>query len=121
VTWSRRLDYLLVEDRLTSSQPRTFRQLWHLVEGSAPTVGVSTVVTHRARGNVLIRELVGRPDLQIVSGRTDPIQGWISYHYCTRGAGAVVEAVRHGSEVTYLTLIVPAKGTPVVDVAGLRS
>ena len=121
VTWSRRLDYLIVEDRLTSSQPRTFRQLWHLVEGSAPTVGVSTVVTHRARGNVLIRELVGRPDLRIVSGRTDPIQGWISYHYGTRVAAPVVEAVRHGSEVTYLTLIVPAKGSPVVDVAGLRS
>jgi hypothetical protein len=121
VTWSRRLDYLLVEDRLSSSQPRTFRQVWHLVDGSAPSLGVSTVVTHRARGNVLIRELVGRPDLRIVSGRTDPIQGWISYHYGTRVAAPVVEAVRHGTDVTYLTLIVPAKGSPVVDVTELRS
>jgi hypothetical protein len=82
---------------------------------------VSTVVTHRARGNVLIRELVGQPDLRIVTGRTDPIQGWISYHYGTKVAAPVVEAVRHGSEVTYLTLIVPAMGTPTVDVSGLRS
>jgi hypothetical protein len=121
VTWSRRLDYLLVEDRLSATRPRTFRQLWHLVDGSAPSVGVSTVVTHRARGNVLIRQLVGAPSLRIVSGRTDPIQGWISYRYGTKVAAPVVEAVQRGSTARYLTLIVPAEDAPAVRVSDLRS
>lgn len=121
VTWSRRLDYLLVEDRSTSTTPRTFRQLWHLVERSAPTVARATVVTHRPRGNVLIRQLVGAPSLRLVTGRTDPIQGWISYHYATKVAAPVVEAVQRGSRATYLTLIVPARGAPAVRVSDLRS
>lgn len=121
VTWSRRLDYILVEDRLTSTTPRTFRQLWHLVDGSAPSLGASTVVTHRPRGNVLIQQLAGGPSLRIVSGRTDPIQGWISYRYGEKVAAPVVEAVQRGSQVTYLTLIVPAAGAPAVSVSNLRS
>ena len=113
--------------RATSTTPRTFRQLWHLVERSAPTVARATVVTHRPRGNVLIRQLVGAPSLRLVTGRTDPIQGRISYHYATKVAAPVVEAVQRGSRATYLTLIVPARGAPrcavsgpPLDLAGLR-
>jgi hypothetical protein len=120
VTYSRGLDYLLVEDRLVSDDVRTYRQLWHLVEDSHPTVGVSTVVTARERGNVLIRQLTGTPALHVMSGRTAPIQGWISHHYGTRIAAPVVEAVQRGRSVRYLTLIVPAEGAPDVRVRSLR-
>ena len=120
VTWSRRLGYLLVEDRATSSTSHVYRQLWHLVVRSSPAVGGSAVWTRRARGNVLIRQLFGTPTLRIVTGATNPIQGWISYHYGTRVAAPVVQAIKSGTSVRYLTLIAPSAGAPNAQVRSLR-
>lgn len=120
VTYSRTLDYLLVEDRLTSSTVHTYRQLWHLVEDGRPTLGGSTAVTHRPSGNVLIRELAGAPTLRVVMGETAPIQGWISYKSGQMLPAPVVEATQRGTSVRYLTLIVPAEGRPAAHVSGLR-
>ena len=41
VLFSRRLGYLVVEDRVSASTSRTFRQLWHLDSGTAPIVSGS--------------------------------------------------------------------------------
>lgn len=120
LTWSRRLGYLLVDDRAVSSTRHTYRQLWHLVDGSNPTVGVTTVRTQRPRANLLIRQLAGTPTRRIVKGSTNPIQGWISYRYGKKVAAPVVEAVRTGTSVRYLTLIAPAEGAPVVGVRDLH-
>jgi hypothetical protein len=120
LTWSRQLGYLLVEDRASSATRHTYRQLWHLVPDANPVVGTTTVRTQRARGNVLIRQLAGTPALRIVKGATSPIQGWVSYRYGTRVAAPVVEAVRSGTSVRYLTLIAPATGVPSVRVTDLR-
>jgi hypothetical protein len=120
VTWLRTLDCLLVEDVLSSSAEHTYRQLWHLDEAAEPLVGASSVTTQRPRGNVLIRQLAGEPELRIVSGTSTPIQGWLSYKAGQRVAAPVVEAVQHGRTVRYLTLIVPAEGAPGADVSDLR-
>lgn len=120
VTWSRRLGYLLVEDRAQSTTRHTYRQLWHLVEDSRPLVSGSTVRTQRARGNVIVRQLVGTPAIRIVKGATSPIQGWISYRYGERVAAPVVEAIRTGTSVRYLTLIAPTEGAPSAQVSNLR-
>jgi hypothetical protein len=120
VTWSRQLGYLLVEDRASSTTRHTYRQLWHLVPDASPVVGRTTVQTHRTRGNVLIRQLAGAPALQIVKGATNPIQGWVSYRYGTKVATPVVEAVRTGTAVRYLTLIAPSAGIPSVRATDLR-
>ena len=58
VVISRALGFAIVEDRLTSSTKRTYRQLWHLAPGSAPTATGGRVRTHLDRGNVLIRQLI---------------------------------------------------------------
>src|SRR5437879_1761571 len=50
ITWSRRLGYMLVDDRAVSSVRHTYRQLWHLVDGANPLVGVSTVQTRADAG-----------------------------------------------------------------------
>lgn len=120
VTWSRALDYLLVEDDLTSSAIHTYRQLWHLDENARPALADSTVRTERTRGNLLIRQLAGAPSLRIVTGAMSPIQGWLSYKSGQRVAAPVIEAVQRGRSVRYLTLIVPAEGRPAVTVSGLR-
>jgi hypothetical protein len=120
VTYSRGLNYILVEDRLASSSVHTYRQLWHLVEDARPAVGVSSVWTQRAKGNVLIRQLAGAPTLRIVKGRTSPVQGWISYAYNKKVAAPVEEAIQRGTNVRYLTLIVPSRGSPTAKVSQLR-
>ena len=120
ITWLRGLDVVLVEDVLTSSTPRTYRQLWHLVDGSDPAVGASSVWTRRARGNVEIQQLTGKPTLRLVSGITSPVQGWISYHYGKKLQAPVAEAILRGRTVRYLTLIAVATGRPSPDVSGLR-
>ncbi|HEX2754237.1 MAG TPA: heparinase II/III family protein [Candidatus Limnocylindrales bacterium] len=120
ITWSRRLGYMLVDDRAQSLVRHTYRQLWHLVNGANPRIGVSTVWTQRPRGNVLIRQLTGSPTLRVVTGATDPIQGWISYRYGQRVAAPVVQAIRTGTSVRYLTLIAPSEGAPDARVTNLR-
>jgi hypothetical protein len=120
ITWSRTLDYLLVEDRLVSSTIHTYRQLWHLPGDARPAIGVSSVWTRRARSNVLIRQLAGLPALRVVTGRTAPVQGWISYEFGLKIAAPVAEAVQRGSSVRYLTLIVPAAAGPAASVSQLR-
>jgi hypothetical protein len=120
ITWSRRLGYMLVEDRATSPIAHVYRQLWHLVNGSSPAVGVYSVWTRRARGNVLIRQLGSVPTLRIVTGTTNPIQGWISYQYGKRVAAPVVQVIKTGTSVRYLTLIAPSQGAPNAKVGSFR-
>jgi hypothetical protein len=120
ITWSRSLGYVLVEDRATSLIPRTFRQQWHLVEDAAPVISGMTAVTARARGNLLIRQLAGRPTLRVVMGAKGPLQGWISYRYGEAVAAPVLQAIRWGRSVRYLTLLVPAEGAPSATVSNLR-
>ncbi len=119
ITYSRALDYLLVQDRLTSADLHTYRQLWHLVEDARPTTDATTMVTQRPRGNVLIRQLIGSPELRIVQGRTGPVQGWISYKPGHKLPAPVEESVLRGRRARYLTLIVPAEGHPSVEVSDL--
>jgi hypothetical protein len=119
VTFSKALHYLLVDDRLTASAARTFRQLWHLSETSNPVLDASGFVTRHARGNLLARQLLPIASQRIVKGATSPIQGWLSYRTNERLAAPVVEAVKSGTAARYLTLLVPAAGAPAAQVSGL--
>ena len=118
--FSTRLGYLLVEDRLSSTSTRTFRQAWHLDAGTAPAIGTSGILTRRERGNVVIRQLIGAPVSRIVTGSTRPIQGWTSSVYGTLVKAPVVEATLRGSTVRYLTLVVPGAASPRVRISSLR-
>jgi hypothetical protein len=109
VLFSRRLGYLVVEDRVSASTSRTFRQLWHLDAGTAPIVSARTVRTTRAAGNVRIIQLAVDAKQRIVEGRSAPVQGWISDNLSRRRPAPVVEAVARGRSVRYLTLVVPTR------------
>ena len=97
-----------------------FRQLWHLVQGSAPTIDGRTVRTHRDRGNLVIRQLAAIRSTRIVKGSVSPIQGWISYRYRQKVAAPVVETTVSGSTGQFLTLLVPGAGTPAARIGSLR-
>jgi hypothetical protein len=120
VTFSRRLGYVVVEDRAWSSVPRTFRQLWHLPEASNPVLGTGRFRTLRTRGNVEVRQLLGGTTARVVQAQVSPVQGWISYRHREKVGAPVVEVVKSGTSVRYLTLIVPAAGRPAATVTSLR-
>lgn len=120
VTFSRNLNYVLVEDRATASTRRTFRQLWHLDEDAAPMVSADRFMTTHTRGNVLVRQLIPGSSSRLVRGATAPVQGWLSYTQGVKIAAPVVEVVRTGTSVRYLTLLVPAAESPAALVTGLR-
>ena len=112
VVFSRWGGYLIVEDRLTATTSRTFRQLWHLPELSYPRISGAEVLTNRTRGNVLIRQLAGTQTWSIVKAQTAPIQGWISYFFKKKVGAPVAGAAKRGTSVRYITLIVPSAGAP---------
>jgi hypothetical protein len=121
VALSRTLGYVVVDDRVSSSKKRTYRQLWHLIDGSRPVTEGARTWTTRARGNVLIVQLGKPAPTRIVSGSTKPIQGWISHRYRSLASAPVVEMRRTATVGRFLTLLVPyASKRPTVSVSGLR-
>jgi hypothetical protein len=121
VVFSRRMGYVLVDDQLSSSTSRVFRQLWHLTEDARPSLLPTEFVTHRARGNVRVRQLItGGVTSNVVAGRTSPIQGWVSWEFGKRVAAPVVDFRRAGSNVRFLTLLMPAAGDPGCRISELR-
>jgi hypothetical protein len=120
--FSSRLGYLVIDDRLTSSTIHSYRQLWHLEADANPAVSGSQVWTRIASGgNLQIRQLSGRPTIRLVKGQLSPIQGWLSYRLGHRVAAPVVEAVKRGSSVRYLTVLVPtALSGSSVRISSLR-
>ena len=121
VTFSRGLGYVIVDDRLGSTTSRTFHQLWHLREGSAPARSGARTWTTSDRSNVLMIQVIPPTSTRIVSGRTSPIQGWVSYHRDKRLAAPVVDSQRSGASARFLTVLVPFATTrPTVTLSHLR-
>ena len=119
VTFSRSLGYVVVDDRLSATRSRTFRQLWHLRENAAPVTSGARTWTRAPRGNVLIVRVTAATT-RTIKGATSPIQGWISYRTGKRLAAPVVESRRSGTRVRFLTLLVPfARTRPSVSVSNV--
>ncbi len=120
IVFSRELGYLIVEDTMHSATARRYRQLWHLLPDAQPTTDGLRTVSHRDRGNVLIRQLLAGGTTRIVTGSTDPRQGWYSAKYGDHRPTPVVKYRQSGTNVRFITLLVPfASGSPDVTVSGL--
>jgi hypothetical protein len=121
IVFSRRMGYVLVDDQLSSSSSRVYRQLWHLTEDARPALLPGEFVTRRARGNVRVRQLLTAGVTSgVVAGRTSPIQGWVAWEFGKRAAAPVVDFRRSGRNVRFLTLLMPAAGDPGCRISGLR-
>jgi hypothetical protein len=110
VMWSRSGNFLIVDDVLTSASIQTYRQTWHLPADSAPTTAGQRTDTHGDPSNLAIVQLIGNPSTRIVIGATNPIQGWISKRYHTKGRAPVLEATLRTTSARFLTLLVPYTG-----------
>jgi len=109
VLYVRALDAVVVEDDLTADAPRTFHQWWHLHPAADPVVDGRAIYTGRqgSRANAWITQL-GDGSSSIVTGRTDPIQGWVSFDYGRLLKAPVIDTRANGTHVRFLTLIVPS-------------
>lgn len=121
IVYSRGLGYLVVEDRLRARSWINTRQLWHLAENARPAVVGTSVGSKLATPHVRIIQLVATRKPQIVIGRRDPIQGWISYYTDHRTPAPTIEVRSGGTAVRYITLLAPtAKRDADVSVKDVR-
>jgi hypothetical protein len=122
VIFSRRLGYLVVEDTITSTKSRSWRQLWHLREGSRPTTDDLRTWTRSDGANVLIQQLVQKGSTRTIKGTTSPIQGWIARTWGTMIKAPVIERRQTGASVRFVTVLAPFRDTkPTVTDVELRS
>ena len=104
------LGYLVIEDRLDAGTPRTFHQLWHLPADGDPVVTESGVRTRRAGANVEILQLAPTRPGRLISGQSDPIQGWLSEKLEERVKAPVADFATVGASTHYVTLLIPGPG-----------
>jgi hypothetical protein len=107
VVFSRRLGYLVVDDRLIASSSRKHTQMWHLFPGATVATSGRTVRTTSSGGSIVIKQLALAPTTSVLRGATDPIQGWRTMKFNSKVVSPAVLAQRSGRSVRFLTLIVP--------------
>jgi heparinase II/III-like protein len=120
VTFSRTLGYAVVEDRLSSATPRTYRQLWHLREDARVRTTGDTLIADSPAGDVEIHQLAHEVGTRLVRGATGPTQGWVSYTFKQRLPATVVEALHRGRRARYVTLLVPSDGSTRARISDVR-
>jgi hypothetical protein len=107
VIFSKRLGFLIVEDRADAPKKTTFHQLWHLPLGASVTVAGQSAYTNFSRGNVLVQQLIDGAHFNVVQGRTNPMQGWLPTTWGSHAAAPVLEDVRNVTHAKFVTLLVP--------------
>src|SRR5262249_52443822 len=91
VIFSKRLGFLIVEDRAAAPTKTHFHQLWHLPLGAKVTVAGQTAYTNFPRGNVLIQQLLDHARFGVVQGASNPLQGWLPTTWGRHAAAPVVQ------------------------------
>jgi hypothetical protein len=112
-------DFIVVFDR--ASGAGQYQQLWHLDPGLTVRTVTSAAAIATAPGTELAILQVPLPgqaippgSTQVVTGQTNPYQGWVSRGQNQRQPAPVVTMTRYGPSASILTAIVPAApGTPV--------
>jgi len=116
VLYSRARRYVIVEDRMSSADWHTYRQLWHLGPNADPRVDGRAVLTNGPRGNVEILQLLGGTS-RVLTGSADPRQGWLTFDYQQVAPAPAVEQSQSGRVVRYVTILLPFRAN-APDVSG---
>ena len=109
VFYDRRLNVMLVDDSLVANGPVVFRQNWHLRRDAAVhLVGHYKFYTTSSGPNVTITQLVGGKSPQVLTGATNPIQGWVTESGNSKYAAPDASFTFFGRSTRFITLIVPS-------------
>jgi hypothetical protein len=118
---------VVVFDRASRPTAGSFQQLWHLPPGTTVTVPQRNVARGlsadgKVRTTIVQLPLAGQTfpagSTGVVTGRTSPYQGWVSYANGSRTAAPTVIASRSGTSASMLTVVVPtvASVTPGIGI-----
>jgi Heparinase II/III-like protein len=115
-------DLVLVFDR--ASGATSYQQLWHLDPGLTVTRVSRSSAVATAPGTQLDisqiplpGQLIPRASTQVIRGRTNPYQGWVSRQMLQRIPAPVITMTRTGPSTAMLTLIAPASPGAAVSTA----
>jgi hypothetical protein len=100
-------DVVLVIDNLHSEESHTYAQTWHFAPDVVPTTSGVDVTGRDATGSVVsLHQALGEGiAVRLVSGATDPIQGWFSEVYGQKEPNWVAEYEAKANDARFVTLI----------------
>ncbi|MFD2026051.1 heparinase II/III domain-containing protein [Promicromonospora aerolata] len=112
VVYSRQSEALLVLDSVRAADDVVAEARWHLHEDSRATVaGRGRVDVRNAGSPAAILWGGSAPEIQLVTGGTDPMDGWRSPVWGQMVPTTVVKAVRRGSRFRFVTAIFAGAST----------
>ena len=110
-------DHYLVVDRLTSSTPHTYQQMWHLFPGAKLSTKGLTVTGSGTSANqsLTIRQIqTSGVTESSVTGQTNPPAGICSEHYTVLESCPQIAYAEHGTDAQFTTLLtIGHSGAPV--------
>lgn len=122
VLYSREGGWFLIDDQLVAGRrPRTFTVNWHLSPGSRPLLEGRTMRTRFPKGNTSVTMLTEDQDLQIVTGRKKPMQGFVALKFGKISETSVLEAVtpEQSRKARFVTLITTSEASKRPRIKGL--
>ncbi|MEU8221469.1 heparinase II/III family protein [Kribbella sp. NPDC048915] len=114
-------DLMVVLDRATSSRAEEYSTLWHLPADQKVVVqGKDRAVAARPgdRVKTTLLQLPFRQQttpIEVVSGQSDPVQGWHYVKIDQKLLAPVVKFNRSGADATILSVIVPSRANAAVS------
>lgn len=110
LVYSRAGDFFVVIDTVTSSQgPVTAKQRWHLDDKTKSVASRKGYKLTREGGAADILWSGNLPELSVISGLEEPLDGWISKSWMERKSAEVLQATKTGERFRFITLISTAK------------
>jgi hypothetical protein len=118
------LPFVAVFDRASRPSSGAFQQLWHLPAGTkvsvpSKSVAVGTSSDGRVKTTIVQLPFPGQAYLRpvVVSGRTSPYQGWVSYSDRQKTAAPVVVVPRTGTTASLLSVVLATPASSSVSAA----
>lgn len=122
--WLPEQSALVLDDRVRLHGPDTVLQRWQLPEGAhVETLAGGAVVQVRVQSGATLRfqQAAAPQGVRVVTGSTNPVEGWFSGEYRTRVPAPSLAFADEGDSVRFTTVITYAgPGAPVPTVVDLR-
>lgn len=119
VVYSTSGEYLVIVDHVNAREDCTGLQRWQLAPGIAATIARNRVKLSDADHRALLNFSGTRTDLEQVTGREDPFDGWVSTGWKKKAPATAVLARKSGRKFRFITVLAAGRGVHP-DVASHR-